>query len=391
VIKVLVVDDSMFMRKSLMIILEKDPEIKIVGSAKDGLEALDLIPKLDPDVVTLDIEMPRMGGLTALQHIMQDMPRPVLMVSAISKEGAEVTLKAMEYGALDYIAKPGSVMSLNSSAMEQEFIDKIKAVAKRKGFVARKMMKNPPAPPASPAKAPQTATASVKPAAKPVASSPTKPTIPSSSNMASVSTDVKIIPRPTGKTQLRDLIAIGVSTGGPPAVQKVLTALPGDLPAPIIIAQHMPASFTKPFAARLDSMCQIRVKEAEDGEKVRDGWAYVAPGGRHMRISVKLANRTLHISDEPRDAFYRPSANELIGSAGEALGRRALGVMLTGMGSDGIEGVKILKAAGGKMLAQSEATCVVYGMPKAVIDAKLADEILDIDNMAEAIVRGLYE
>jgi two-component system chemotaxis response regulator CheB len=174
-------------------------------------------------------------------------------------------------------------------------------------------------------------------------------------------------------------------------VQKILTALPGDFPAPIIIAQHMPASFTKPFAARLDSMCLIQVKEAEDGEKVHDGVAYVAPGGRHMRISVKLANRTLHISDEPKTAFYMPSANELIGSAGEALGRRALGVMLTGMGSDGIEGTKILKANGGKMLAQSEATCVVYGMPKAVVDAGLADEILDIDDMAAAIVRGLYE
>lgn len=374
VIKVLVVDDSMFMRKSLMIILEKDPGIKIVGSAKDGLEALDLIPKLEPDVVTLDIEMPRMDGLTTLQHIMQDSPRPVLMVSAISKEGAEVTLKAMEYGAMDYLAKPDSVMSLNSAAVEQELIDKVKAVAKRKGFVARKPMKIPFVPPKAAAPAP-----------KPSAASYASPA------PAPVRADIKIIPRPTGKSQIRDLIAIGVSTGGPPAVQKILTALPGDLPAPIIIAQHMPASFTRPFAERLDSMCQIRVKEAEDGERVRDGVAYVAPGGRHMRISIKLANRTLHISDEPKAAFYRPSANELIGSAGEALGRRALGVMLTGMGSDGIEGVKILKANGGKMLAQSEATCVVYGMPKAVIDANLADEILDIDDMAEAIVRGLYE
>jgi two-component system chemotaxis response regulator CheB len=376
VIKVLVVDDSMFMRKSLMIILEKDPGIKIVGSAKDGLEALALIPKLEPDVVTLDIEMPRMDGLTTLQHIMQDSPCPVLMVSAISKEGAEVTLKAMEYGAMDYLAKPDSVMSLNSAAVEQELIDKVKAVAKRKGFVARKPMKIPFVP-----------TKAAAPAPKPPASSYAPP----SPAPAPARADIKIIPRPTGKTQLRDLVAIGVSTGGPPAVQKILTALPGDFPAPIIIAQHMPASFTRPFAERLDSMCQIHVKEAEDGEKVRDGVAYVAPGGRHMRISVKLANRTLHISDEPKAAFYRPSANELIGSAGEALGRRALGVMLTGMGSDGIEGVKILKANGGKMLAQSEATCVVYGMPKAVVDANLADEILDIDDMAEAIVRGLYE
>ncbi|MDR1360633.1 MAG: chemotaxis response regulator protein-glutamate methylesterase [Deltaproteobacteria bacterium] len=370
-IKVLVVDDSMFMRKSLMIILEKDPGIKITGSAKDGLEALELIPKLNPDVVTLDIEMPRMDGLATLQRIMQDCPCPVLMVSAISKEGAEVTLKAMEYGAMDYLAKPDSVMSLNSAAMEQELIDKVKAVAKRKGLVARKPMKTPLLPP----KAPTAAPASRSPAA----------------SSAPAQTEIKIIPRPTGKAQIRDLIAIGVSTGGPPAVQKILTALPGDLPAPIIIAQHMPASFTRPFAERLDSMCRIHVKEAEDGEKVRDGVAYVAPGGRHMRINAKLANRTLRISDEPKSAFYRPSANELIGSAGEALGRRALGVMLTGMGSDGIEGVKILKANGGKMLAQSEATCVVYGMPKAVVDAGLADEILDIDDMAEAMVRGLYE
>jgi two-component system chemotaxis response regulator CheB len=381
VIKVFVVDDSMFMRKSLMIILEKDPEIKIIGTASNGIEALELIPKLEPDVVTLDIEMPRMDGLTTLQYIMADMPCPVLMVSAISKEGALATLKAMEYGALDYLAKPDSIMSLNSAAMEQELIDKVKFAAKRKGHVARKPTKLPPFNPAGQTPA----------NAKPAKPAPVATAKPSSASLISAPGPVRIISRPTGKSQIRDLIAIGVSTGGPPAVQKILTALPADLPAPIQLAQHLPASFTQPFAQRIDSMCQINVKEAEDGEKVRDGVAYVAPGGRHMRINVKLANRTLRISDEPKSAFYRPSANELIGSAGEEMGRRALGVMLTGMGSDGIEGVKILKAKGGKMLAQSEATCVVYGMPKAVVDAKLADEILDIDDIAEAIVRSLYE
>lgn len=377
-IKLLIVDDSAFMRKSLSLIFAKDPEINIVGTAANGIEALEKVKSLDPDVVTLDIEMPRMDGLTALQHIMKDMPRPVIMVSSLTKEGAEVTLKAMEYGALDFVAKPQSTVSLDIVNQERELIDKVKAVSRRRSFVERRAAIRSYSAPRPTAGKSYTLAGSGGPAtAGGPAVSPHAP--------------AGAVVRPVGKPQTRDIVAIGVSTGGPPAVQKILQALPADFPAPILIAQHMPAAFTGPFAKRLDAMCKIGVKEAEHGEKIRDGVAYVAPGGLHMRLVAKLANRTLHISDEPKSALYKPSANELIGSVGEAAGRRALGVMLTGMGNDGIEGTKILKAKGGGMLAQSEGTCVVYGMPKAVVDAGLADEILDIDDIAAAMMASLYK
>ncbi|MDR2891802.1 MAG: chemotaxis response regulator protein-glutamate methylesterase [Deltaproteobacteria bacterium] len=380
-IKVLIVDDSAFMRKALNVIFDKDPEISVVGTATNGLDALEKIPKLDPDVVTLDIEMPRMDGLTALQHIMKDMPRPVLMVSSLTSEGAEVTLKAMEYGALDFVAKPHSTISLDIVNQEKELIDKVKAVARRKAFVLRHAAIR-----ASIAGASQSA-----PGRTLDTRGRTGALAGSGATAGSGVSDSRQVSRPVGKTQLRDIVAIGVSTGGPPAVQKILAALPKDFPAPILIAQHMPASFTGPFARRLDGLCKIEVKEAEDGEKIRDGVAYIAPGGRHMRLVARLANRTLHISDEPKSALYKPSANELIGSVGESQGRRSLGVMLTGMGNDGIEGTKILKAKGGRMLAQSEASCVVYGMPKAVVDAGLADAVLDVDDIAAAIMESMYK
>jgi two-component system chemotaxis response regulator CheB len=188
----------------------------------------------------------------------------------------------------------------------------------------------------------------------------------------------------------RDVVAIGVSTGGPPAVQKVLAALPEGFPAGILIAQHMPASFTGPFAKRLDSVSRLSVKEAENGERFSPGTVYIAPGGKHLRIELRGAGLRVVVGEEPREALYKPSANELMESVGTVVGRRALGVVLTGMGYDGREGVKVLKERGGRALAQSDATCVVYGMPKAIVDAGLADEIVDIDDMAHAIQNNLY-
>ncbi|MDR2050303.1 MAG: chemotaxis response regulator protein-glutamate methylesterase [Deltaproteobacteria bacterium] len=358
-IKVLIVDDSSFIRRALLDILSKDTEIEVVGTAANGLDALEAVKKLDPDVVTMDIEMPKMDGVTALQHIMRDMPRPVLMVSSLTSEGAEITLKAMEAGALDFVAKGG--MGAFTPALGQELIQKVKAVSRRRKALALR--------------------AQFRQAAAQAAVTQTH-------HLSSGGRDVL---RPQSRRQTRDLVAIGVSTGGPPAVQKVLTALPEDFPAPILIAQHMPATFTGPFAARLDGMCKISVKEAEDGEKARDGWAYVCPGGRHLRAIAKLNQRTLVVSDEPKSAIYKPSASELMGSVGEQFGNRAVGVILTGMGSDGCTGVEILKKRGGRALAQSEASCVVYGMPKAIVDAGLADEILELDDIAAGIMDNLYK
>lgn len=348
-IKVLVVDDSAFMRKAISTMLEKDPEIRVVGTARDGEEGLEQTRRLEPDVITMDIEMPRMDGLTALRHIMMEMPRPVLMVSSLTVEGAEATLKAMELGAVDYIPKQLSKVSLDIIKIEDDLIAKVRSVARRKVF---------------------------RPAARP------RPTLVSRPSVA-----------PAAGSRLsvrRDVVAIGVSTGGPPAVQSILTALPADFPAGILIAQHMPKAFTGPFAQRLDGVCKIRVKEAEDGEQFLPGTAYVAPGGRHMIIEQRISRIDVRVVDEPAEALYKPSATVLMQSVAKAVGRRGLGVILTGMGNDGRDGVGELKAKGGRALAQSDETCVVYGMPKAIVEAGFSDEIIDLDDMPRAIMDNLY-
>ncbi|MBQ4133223.1 MAG: chemotaxis response regulator protein-glutamate methylesterase [Desulfovibrionaceae bacterium] len=348
-IKVLIVDDSIFIRNTLVKILQKSPRINVVATARDGEEALKLIAVHDPDVVTLDIEMPRMDGLTALKRIMAEMPRAVLMISSLTTEGAEATLKALELGAVDFITK----QTLPTEGYEKEIHETIISVARRTPILKNLRRLKPAAP--------------VKPAAP------------------AVNAPERQLPRST--VPVRDVVAIGVSTGGPPAVQKLLAALPKNFPACILIAQHMPAAFTATFAKRLDAISQLSVKEAESGDRLKSGWAFVAPGGKHLRVKPSLE---LEVSEEPVSALYKPSANELMDSVGKVFGRKALGVMLTGMGNDGVVGAKTLKDSGGRMLAQNEQSCVVYGMPKAVVDAGLADEVLDIDDMAKAIMDNLY-
>jgi len=363
VIKVVVVDDSAFMRKAISTMLSKDPEIDVVATARDGEEGLELIRKHNPDVVTLDIEMPRMDGLTALRHIMMEMPRPVLMVSSLTNEGAEATLKALDLGAVDFIPKQLSKVSLDIVKIEASLIAKVKIVASRKMLHSRARLSVPLA------RAPIVTPSGVP--CPPPARAAAAPTVPCG-------------------TPKRDVVAIGVSTGGPPAVQKVLSALPADFPASIVIAQHMPQAFTGPFAKRLDGLCKISVKEAEPGDRLKPGCAFIAPGGRHLMLKQLMSRVDLEVTPEPATALYKPSANVLIGSVAEAVGRRALGVILTGMGNDGMEGIRQLKQKGGRALAQSDATCVVYGMPKAIVDAGLSDEIVDIDDMAQAIMNNLY-
>lgn len=352
-ISVVVIDDSAFMRKALTTMLEKDPEIRVVGTARDGEEGLEAVRRLNPNVVTLDIEMPRMDGLTALRRIMMEMPRPVLMISSLTTEGAESTLKALELGAVDFIPKQVSKVSLDIVRIEDHLRAKVKEIAMRRF------------------RPPMSSRASSLAASR-------------------AGAEKRKYTAPTGGRVVRDVVAIGVSTGGPPAVQKVLSKLPQNFPAAILIAQHMPAAFTGPFAKRLDSVCKISVKEAESGERLTPGVAYIAPGGKHLRIEQRISRIDLVVSTEPSEALYKPSANILVESVAKGVGRRALGVIMTGMGSDGLEGVRALKQAGGKALAQSDATCVVYGMPKAIVDHKLADDIVDIDDLADAIQTFVY-
>ena len=350
-IRVIVVEDSSFMRSAIVSLLEAESDIQVVATARDGKDGLQKAREHDADVMTLDVEMPRLDGLSALKELMRTNPMPVLMVSSLTEAGAETTLKALEYGALDYILK---ALGGDNAAFGKELRNKIRLLARKKAITRLKYRR--------------------------------LHNIPTSSQHA--------LPQPqqpanyiqTPLTGPRDLIVIGVSTGGPPVVQKILSALPGDLRACILVAQHMPASFTGPFARRLDGVCAIDVSEARDGDKLKYGHAYICPGGKHIGLRMAGPLPEVFVSEEPRKALYKPTVNILMETAGQCMGYKTLGVMLTGMGSDGCEGAMTLREKGGCLIAQSEASCVVYGMPKAVIDARLANQILDADDIAKAIV-----
>lgn len=356
-IHVMVVDDSTFMRRSLVDILEKDPEIKVVDTARDGEEALrkaEAHPELD--VITLDVEMPKLNGLETLKKLMQTNPLPVIMISSLTEDGADATLKALEYGAQDFIPK---TMSNDKELFANELRKKVKLMGHRKSIVRLKYHR-------------------LKPLQSPPVHKAASHTAPRKAPSAVFS----------GRGA-RDLVVIGVSTGGPPVVQKILSALPGDLPACVLIAQHMPATFTGPFAKRLNGVSQFEVTEAVNGDKLVNGHAYVCPGGKHIGLRLNGPLPEVMITDHPRDALYKPTVNVLMETAGNIMGRRTVGVMLTGMGSDGVDGAKVLRDKGGTLIAQSEASCVVYGMPKAVIDANLANLVLDADDIAQAIVASV--
>ncbi|MCR5813167.1 MAG: chemotaxis response regulator protein-glutamate methylesterase [Desulfovibrio sp.] len=357
-IRVIVVDDSLFLRNSLVSLIEQDSEIKVAATARDGLDALRKIQAApdDFDVVTLDVEMPNMNGLDTLKELMATVPLPVLMISSLTEQGAETTLRALELGALDFIPK-SMEKDKDKETFGREIRQKIKSLSRRKIFVRLKYgLKN---------KAADKKADKVQPAKR------------SSVPVDYVQTPCK---------GPRDLVVIGVSTGGPPVVQKILSAMPADLPACILVAQHMPPAFTGPFARRLDSVSKISVSEAVDGDKFQRGHAYVCPGGKHIGIRLRGVLPQIAVTEEPKDALYKPTVNVLMSTAGKYMGRRTLGVMLTGMGNDGVEGAKVLVDNGGCLIAQDEASCVVYGMNKAVIDAKLANLILDADDIAKAVI-----
>ncbi|MBB5021426.1 protein-glutamate methylesterase/protein-glutamine glutaminase [Desulfurispira natronophila] len=351
-IRVLVVDDSAFMRKMITTMLEKDPAIKVIGTAKNGRDAIDLVGELKPNIVTMDIEMPIMDGLSALEAIMEKSPVPVIMVSSLTTEGAEATLRALDLGALDFIAKQTSFVSTDIVKIEQELIQKVKMFA-RKSTPERYRLHRP----ASEQRTPVTS----KPVQRSVSPPPSAPSARRSSKAK--------------------VVAIGTSTGGPPALQAVLTKLPKTTPVPILIVQHMPPAFTGPLAKRLDSLCAIDVKEAVSGDRVKSGLALLAPGGKHMTIK----NGTVRITDEPSDTLHRPSVDIMAQSVVDEYGSATLGVIMTGMGNDGVKAFKNIHGKGGSIIAQSGDTCVVYGMPRAVIEANLQTEIANLQDIAARI------
>lgn len=371
-VKVLVVDDSAFMRNALSNMLSSDPDIQVVGTARDGLDALAKIKTLRPDIVTLDIEMPRMDGITALKHIMEENPLPVVMVSSLTEEGARETLEALELGALDFIPKNLHELSVNILKIKPILVDKIKVLSRHRVMRRR-----------APQSAPSARDKHLPHGAGEHATSRTEEEPRKHLSMPEESRRVTADRR-------MGVLAIGTSTGGPKALQDILPLLPANFPVPIVIAQHMPHNFTGPFAARLNQLSQITVREAKEGDKLQPGLALIAPGGTNMRVKRTGAiDAVVKISESREEFIYCPSADALLMSLVESYPGRILAVVLTGMGHDGLVGARAVKQDGGRIFVQNEATCVVYGMPKAVADAGLADKILPLPSIAGEIINSI--
>ena len=373
-VKVLVVDDSGFFRRRVSEILSADPSIQVVGTATNGKEAIDQAIALKPDVITMDYEMPMMDGITAVRHIMQRCPTPVLMFSSLTHEGARVTLDALDAGAVDFLPKNFEDISRNPEKVKQLLCEKVHSISRSN----RRSLFSAPAPAPSPVATPTAPTSSfARPAPAPVprpAVAPVRAPAPAATAHS-----------PAPKRKAYKLVAIGTSTGGPVALQRVLTQLPANFPAPIVLIQHMPAAFTKAFAERLDKLCRISVKEAEDGDILRPGLALLAPGGKQMMVDGRGAIKILP-GDERLN--YKPCVDITFGSAAKSYGDKVLAVVLTGMGADGREGARLLKQGGSAIWAQDEASCVIYGMPMAVVKADLADAVYSLDDIGKHLVEA---
>lgn len=344
-IKTLVVDDSALMRKMIPLVLEKDPGIEVVATAIDGTVALKKAEKYSPDVITLDIDMPGMDGLTTLRHIVRDYNTPVVIVSSISARSAEMAMKALEIGAMEVVAKPRESLSENMHEIGGELIRKV------------------------------------------ITASNTSPR------------DLLIEPFPgrkvgggikekrTGNRPPAKVVAIGVSTGGPSALARVLSDIPASFTGAVLIAQHLPQGFTEAFAARLDKICRLRVQEASEGDRIQPGVAFLAPGGAHLKIKRTNSGSVAEVVQEPAVNGHRPSADLLLESVAEEYGPGAIGVIMTGMGEDGVKGLGEIKRAGGRTIAQDERSSVVFGMPKAAIESGYVDRVVPLNDLADVIMK----
>ncbi|MGM7635822.1 protein-glutamate methylesterase/protein-glutamine glutaminase [Bacillus sp. Hm123] len=354
--KVLVVDDSAFMRKLITDILNYHPELDVVATARNGKDAIAKFEKYNPDVMTMDVEMPEMDGLDALSYIMEHKPTPVVMLSSLTKKGTETTMLAMEKGAVDFIAKTSGTISVDLYKIKDELIEKVLAASR----------------------------ANVRPL-----SLSSKRRIHRSTRVGvekTISTNRLERSKINGKT----LIVIGTSTGGPRALQSVVTRLPADLNAPILIVQHMPAGFTHSLAQRLDSLSAISVKEAEDGEILRNNTAYIAPGNYHLKVKRVGASLAVHLDQTPAVSGHRPSVDVLFESVSEMSDYNKVAVIMTGMGTDGANGLfKMKEMRNGNVtaIAESKDTCVVFGMPRAAIATHVVDDVVPVDQIAETIVK----
>ncbi|MEN6349774.1 MAG: chemotaxis response regulator protein-glutamate methylesterase [Syntrophomonas sp.] len=354
-IRVLVVDDSAFMCKVISDTINQSSGMEAVGRASNGQEALAQISNLRPDVVTMDVEMPAMDGLTALEQIMKTQPVPVIMVSSLTKQGTEQTLKALQLGAVDFVTKPAARVPLNMTEFGEELKRKILVAAG-----ARKKLQN------------LYRSADLKSAVR------------------KTTTDKKVL---DSTAALNKLVLIGTSTGGPKALHQVIPNLPGNIGAGVLVVQHMPAGFTKSLAERLDNVSQLTVKEAEHGEKILPGCAYIAPGDYHLTVNMQISQwgRSLHVAlnQDPLRNGHRPSVDVMLESVVEQFWSRIVCVIMTGMGSDGARGLAMIKDRGGKTIAEDQSTCIVYGMPKSSVETGKVDKIVPLPEISAEIIRLL--
>ncbi|MBB1268061.1 chemotaxis response regulator protein-glutamate methylesterase [Shewanella sp. SR44-3] len=385
-IQVLVVDDSSFFRRRVSEIVNQDPELEVIGVAVNGKEAVKMAAELNPQVITMDIEMPVMDGITAVREIMAQNPIPILMFSSLTHDGAKATLDALDAGALDFLPKRFEDIATNKDEAISLLQQRIRELGRRRIYkpISRPTSSTTTAGTSVPPRAGLSSSSTLAGTAS-LSRSPTSSlsSIPSKAP-APVSTSAAAI-RASGK-QYKALL-IGTSTGGPVALQKILTQFPANYPHPILLIQHMPAAFTPAFATRLNGLCKIEVKEAENGDQLKAGCAYLAPGGMQMMVERAGSVSRLKVLAGSSDMTYKPSVDITFASASKAYNGDVLAVILTGMGADGREGARMLKATGATIWAQDEASCVVYGMPQAVAAAGLSTQSISLDQMAEAILK----
>ena len=385
-IGVLIVDDSPFMRLTLQKILNQDPGIKVLDVARDGREGILKLQSLRPQVMTMDVEMPVMDGLQALEEIMRWQPTPVIILSAVTTEGAQATLKALDLGAFDVVAKPSGRPGADLLALSRDLVEKVKAAASvnparlgRKGLNALSKGASGTGG-AIGQTVGQTSAQTI--GTKAMAQAPVVGTPVGSGSRFSGPGKMDLLPK-----HAIEIVAIGTSTGGPSALQAVLPTLPANFPVPVLVAQHMPPGFTGPLAQRLNGLCPLNVKEGVHGEELRAGTVYVAPAGKQMQVQRKSGQMILHIGDEaPISTLYHPSVDVMFLSLAKEVGKGTLGVVMTGMGNDGTKGMKEVKGLDGFAIAEAEETCVVYGMPRSVVDAGLADRVVPLGDIGRTIV-----
>jgi two-component system, chemotaxis family, protein-glutamate methylesterase/glutaminase len=350
-INVLVVDDSAFMRRAIATMIESEPDMKVVATARSGEEAISKALQLNPDVITMDVEMPGMGGLEAVRQIVADHRIPIIMCSSLTREGAETTFRALELGAVDFIAKPDAAY-VNITDVARDLVAKIRAVSRRGAQPAQPIVHAPPP---------------LEEAPRIVAPPPA--------------------PRAPRASSQYECVAIGTSTGGPVALSHVIPMLPATFPLPVLIVQHMPMGFTRPLADRLNAQSKIAVHEALNGMLLEAGTALVVPSGKQVSLRRRAAGETeVRLVDDDGGSLHVPSVDTLMAEVADLYGRASVGVILTGMGQDGVRGLRKLKERGGYIVGQNEATCVVYGMPRAAAKEGLVDRELPLDDISPALV-----